>query len=92
MKNILVFVIAAILVAAAAPSQAARSCAAMKKELTELRREYHQYAVSNAGGTGEAVTFDKLAEILDKIVELKREMVAEKCQIPPRNPDAKGKR
>ena len=92
MKKACAFLIAAILLAAAAPCPAARSCAAMKKKLTELRREYHQYAISNAGGTGKAVKFDKLAEIMDKIVELKREMTAEKCKVHPRNPDIKGKR
>jgi hypothetical protein len=91
-KKVCASLFAAALLAAAAPAVAAKTCAAMKKELTELRREYHQYATSKVNESGEAVNFDKLAEILDKIVELKREMTAEKCQIPPRDRDLKGKK
>ena len=92
MKKVYASLCALLILAVAAPCEAAKSCAAMKKELTELRREYHQYATVKVDDSGEAVKFDKLGEILDKIANLKREMTAEKCQVPPRNPDLKGKR
>lgn len=91
-KKVGAFLCAAVLIAAACPALAARTCAAMKRELSQLRREYHHYATAKGDGSGEAAKFDKLVEILDKIVEIKREMTAEKCQIPPRSQDLKGKR
>jgi hypothetical protein len=59
----------------------AKSCAAMQKELGELRQEYHRTAVSESPKP----TFDVLAEILDRIVELKRSMSGANCRIPDRN-------
>ncbi|MFC1835422.1 hypothetical protein ACFL2Q_11915 [Thermodesulfobacteriota bacterium] len=62
----------------------AKSCGTMRKELSELRLEYHQYA---NGVTEEEIAFDKLVEILDKIADLKREMQKIECQVRPRDKD-----
>ncbi|MEJ2717639.1 MAG: hypothetical protein P8182_10940 [Deltaproteobacteria bacterium] len=68
----------------------AKSCRAMRKELAELRREYHEYANSGREAA-EPVTFEKLAEMLDKIIELKRGMRESNCKIPPREKDIQRK-
>ena len=69
----------------------AKSCSAMQKELAELRAEYQDYATVE-GPKREGVKFDKLVEILDKIIELKRTMTAAQCPIPPRKRSAEPKR
>ncbi len=61
-------------------------CLKMQKELSELRLEYHDYANGNHDTWGE-VTFEKLSEILDQIVELKGRMRDANCPILPREKD-----
>jgi hypothetical protein len=64
----------------------AKTCGTMRKELAEMRREYHEYA--NSGREDfEPVFFEKLIEILDKIIELKRVMRESNCKIPSRKKD-----
>ena len=63
----------------------AKSCGAMTKELEQLREEYRTYANSTSTKS-DAVTFEGLCEILDKIVELKNAMRKSSCKIPPRKP------
>jgi len=56
------------------PSTAvAKSCAAMTRELEQLRLEYRTYAESPSTKSGSS-TFEGLCEILDKIIELKNDM------------------
>ena len=62
---------------------AAKSCSAMQKELTQLRAEYHEYATGERD-KGEGVKFDRLTEILDKIIDVKRAMTETDCKIPSR--------
>jgi hypothetical protein len=63
---------------------AAAGCPALKKQLARLRMEYQSYATSSElkpDGAG----FDELAEILDKIVDVKAQMrKIPNCKIPPR--------
>jgi len=74
------------------PMQAdAKTCWAMKKELAELRLEYHEYA-NGVTYDFEPITFEKLVEILDKIVKHKRLMRESDCKIPPRQKDLKLKK
>ncbi len=61
----------------------AKSCGAMTKELEQLREEYRTYA-NSVSAKSDAVTFEGLCEILDKIVELKNVMNKSRCKIPPR--------
>ncbi len=68
----------------------AKSCAAMTKELEQLRLESQTYARSPSARSG-GVTFEQLAEILDKIVELKAVMRKSNCKIPERNVPRSGK-
>jgi hypothetical protein len=73
--------LAAILLAALNGLAWAADCAGLRKELNSLRLEYKEYA-SKVDKTG--VTFDGLAEILDKIVKVKSEMSKlPKCTVPP---------
>ncbi|MBI4965665.1 MAG: hypothetical protein HY913_20475 [Desulfomonile tiedjei] len=61
----------------------AASCPALTKQLARLRSEYQRSANSpdlKPDGSG----FDELAEILDKIVDVKAEMRKSSCKIPPR--------
>lgn len=94
MKSAFLILCTALISASATSSLAAKSCAAMKKELAELRREYRQYATSKTAGSGEPVKFERLAEILDKIADLKSEMknLGDKCLAPPRSHDLKERR
>ena len=69
-------------------STCAKSCAAMTRELGQLRDDYRTYAGS-ASTKSDAVTFDGLCEILDKIVELKNVMQKSGCKVPPRKPKAR---
>ncbi len=70
----------------------AKGCAAMTKELEQLRLEYQTYARSPSARSG-GVTFEQLVEILDRIVELKAAMIKlPKCKIPERNSPRSGKR
>jgi hypothetical protein len=72
------------LMLAFADQAGAKSCASMKQELARLRVDYHKYVSSSGKGTGE-ITFEGLAEILDKIVALKAEMrKIDDCPPPPR--------
>jgi hypothetical protein len=76
----------ALLVLTASPnSLAAKSCAAMQKELAQLRAEYHEYVTVEGPKSG-GVKFERLVEILDKIIELKRAMTSAQpqCPIPSR--------
>jgi hypothetical protein len=98
---------------------AAKPCSKLTKELSELRLEYHLYAVGEARDSERAEAseqgrdsgrtrdigrpedaekaedaeetvrtgFDRLAEMLDKIIELKREMRKAGCKIRPRKKD-----
>jgi hypothetical protein len=68
----------------------AKSCPQFHKELAELRLEYQTYANSPSAKSG-GVTFDGLAEILDKIVALETEMRKANCKVPPRK-KTEGKR
>ena len=62
-------------------------CLKMQKELSELRLEYHDYANGNHDTWGE-VTFERLSEILDQIIELKGRMRDAGCRnILPREKD-----
>lgn len=79
----------------------ARPCWKMTKELSELRLEYHLYATGQEQdigptqdtrdtqdiGQSSEVTFDRLTEMLDKIIDLKREMRKAGCKIRPRKKD-----
>jgi len=89
-NSIGLLVIVAALLAGPVLSEAAsgKSCRQMKKELAELRREYHEYATT-APGSPEKISFDRLAELLDKIIELKRAMKEVNCEPPPRSKDIK---
>jgi hypothetical protein len=58
----------------------AKTCAQMRKELAGLRQEYHRMA----GDRASKPTFDGLAEVLDKILDLKRSMREVNCKIPNR--------
>jgi hypothetical protein len=69
-----------------------KSCAAMQRELVELRREYHTYAKRDGENRQESVKFDILVEILDKIIDLKRSMRAVNCKIRSRSDDLNRKR
>ena len=60
----------------------AKSCGEMTQELLRLRQEYHQYATGKPPESKE-ITFDGLAEILDKIVSLKDGLRKGGCKIPP---------
>jgi hypothetical protein len=53
-------------------------CKKMRNELTELRLEYHDYANGNHD-TWSEITFKRLCEILDEIVQLKRHMRDKNC-------------
>jgi hypothetical protein len=66
----------------------AKGCGAMTRELGQLREEYRAYA-NSASSKPDAVTFEGLCEILDKIVELKNTMRKSGCKVPPRNPKAR---
>jgi hypothetical protein len=61
----------------------AQNCPAMNKELARLRMEYHRQAASASSRTG-SVSFEELAVILDKIVELKDSMRKLNCEIRAR--------
>ena len=86
-KLIYIAIWALLVLPVCSDSLAAKSCSAMQKELAELRAEYHEYATVE-GPKGQGVKFDKLVEILDKIIELKRAMTAADCKIPPRKRSA----
>jgi predicted phosphohydrolase len=53
-------------------------CKQMRKELTELRLEYHDFAKGNHD-TWSEITFKRLCEILDEIVQLKQRMRESNC-------------
>ncbi len=78
-------VVASLLLCVVFPGwvSAQKSCGAMTKELHRLRVEYHQ-TVNSPDAKMRRVGFDELAEILDKIVDLKNEMRKTNCKIPPR--------
>lgn len=61
-----------------------KSCSKATRDLERLRQDYHKYATS-ASAQGMPVTFDGLVAILDKIIDLKREMEKLNCPVPPRN-------
>jgi hypothetical protein len=54
----------------------------MNKELARLRMEYHRQA--SASSRSGSVSFEELAVILDKIVELKDSMRKLNCEIRAR--------
>ena len=61
------------------PAMAVRpDCKKMRKELTELRLEYHDFAKGNHD-TWSDITFKRLCEILDEIVQLKQRMRESNC-------------
>lgn len=64
----------------------------MKKELVQLRTEYHEYVTTGKAGKSDGVQFDKLVEILDRIIDLKRQMRESNCKIPNRQTDSKHKK
>ncbi len=84
-KHVQIVICGLLLLHALPGGVAAKSCSAMKKELAELRAEYHEYA-KGEGPKGEGVKFERLAEVLDKIIDLKRAMTEIDCKIPPRTP------
>jgi hypothetical protein len=61
----------------------AASCPAMTKELARLRLEYHRH-VNGSEAKSDGAGFDELAEILDKIIDVKAEMRKSNCKVPPR--------
>ncbi len=75
-----IFLVALFAAAANSPVWAA-DCAGLTKELNRLRLEYKEYSAKTSKG---GVTFDGLAEILDKIVKVKSEMRKSCPKIPPR--------
>jgi hypothetical protein len=76
-----IFLSAVLLAAITGPAWAA-DCAGLRKELNSLRLEYKEYSAKTDKS---GVTFDGLAEILDKIVKVKSEMnKLPKCTVPPR--------
>jgi DNA repair ATPase RecN len=80
---------AALIAALTLQADAARKpCWELKKELTELRVQYHEYATGLSDEL-EEVTFDRLAEMVDRIVELKRIMRKSNCKIRSRKDDLK---
>lgn len=68
----------------------AATCGEMTRRLARLRLEYRNYVTSPQKKAGD-ITFDGLAEILDKIVALKAEMQKVNCKIPPRPNSFQGK-
>lgn len=63
---------------------AAAGCPALKKQLARLRMEYQRYA-TGPELKSDAAGFDELAELLDKIVDVKAQMrKIPNCKIPPR--------
>lgn len=62
----------------------ALDCPTLNKELGRLRLSYHKQAQGALSPNG-AISFDDLAAILDKIVELKNSMRRLDCDIPPRH-------
>lgn len=84
-------IIALLLIAIPAYAAEKKSCAAMQKELSRLRTEYHEYASGSDKASGE-ISFDKLSEILDEIIKLKQEMRDSDCKIRLRKQDIKTKR
>lgn len=84
-------VIALLLMAVSAHATEKKSCAAMQKELSRLRTEYHEYASGQVRASGE-ISFDRLCEMLDGIIKLKQEMRDSDCKIRQRKQDIKTKR
>jgi hypothetical protein len=80
-----ILVLALVILITLPSSTFAKSCGAMIKELEQLRAEYLEYA--NGGvNKSDAVTFEGLCEILDKIIESKN-AISKACprtKIPPR--------
>lgn len=60
-----------------------KNCSKVTQDLQRLRNDYHKYVTSAPAG-GMPVTFDGLASILDKIIDLKHEMEKSGCPVPPR--------
>ena len=77
MKEIVIIVLISFVFAGTA--MAVRpECKKMRNELTELRLEYHDFANGNHD-TWSEITFNRLCEILDEIVQLKRLMRDKNC-------------
>ncbi len=74
------------LLAVVGAGKAGPDCVKMQKELSALRLEYHDYANGNHDTWGE-VTFERLSEVLDEIIELKGRMRDANCRVLPREKD-----
>jgi len=61
----------------------AAGCPSLTKQLARLRTEYQRY-VNGPDLKPDGSGFDELAELVDKIVDLKAEMRKSNCKIPPR--------
>jgi hypothetical protein len=79
-KGLTAFLISTFLLPSVA---AAASCPSLTKQLNRLRTEYQRY-VTGSELKPDASSFDELAELLDKIVDVKAEMRKSNCKIPPR--------
>ncbi|MFH1116892.1 MAG: hypothetical protein V1792_23495 [Pseudomonadota bacterium] len=72
-----------VLLATVAGMGTAFGCTKLEKDLARLRKEFHRFA-STSGKDGTSITFEDIAEKLDKIVDIKNEMRKKGCKIPPR--------
>jgi hypothetical protein len=60
----------------------ASGCPELTRKVTKLKEEYRSLAHNPTPGS-KGVSFDELADLLDKIIALKAEMRKAKCRIPP---------
>lgn len=81
----------AVLVAGPVWPAGPKTCRGMTQELAVLRNEYRNYvtgqplSAGNPHHVSKDITFEGLAEILDKIVAVKNAMRKQNCKIPPRD-------
>lgn len=73
-----VIVVLLSLICAASANAVRPDCKKMREELTELRLEYHDFAKGNHD-TWSEITFKRVCEILDEIVQLKQRMRESNC-------------
>ncbi|MDQ7782001.1 MAG: hypothetical protein RDU20_03915 [Desulfomonilaceae bacterium] len=73
-----------ILVVTPAAAAYASDCTKLEKDLTRLRKEFHEF-VSASNREKVAITFDEVAAKLDEIVDIKNDMRKLGCKIPPRS-------
>ncbi len=80
MRSVLLWLIILVTIPAV---PAVSDCTKMERDLARLRKEFHEF-VSAPKKDGTTITFDEIADKLDKIVDIKSEMRKEGCKIPPR--------